>query len=430
MSLEYSRRASSMAGCLSDWSSIDGRKKCPRLFSKVQELQKIKFFSVPRSRLLVHSSSELEPCFNITFEIRISTFDARSSPRIPISTDDRLKTYAFDQQVSTFELRGHVFNMSVLAIMIFLGGSVWFLSPELSGDTLLALLCTVCSSGGCSQSLKNRVAVAAYMWTIGIMFFSQVLVDDMTSSITAPDSSRIPQLRDCALGKHVTHAGRAYTTISMYGWLQHVLFARSLLGERDPIICAYPSDIDSLRRSFDHRNLYRVKMESSEQKHFIELSNPDEFKCPPGNSATRCRGVRPFVSNSEWNDYALVVSRFELLRSILQRSIRLALERTRAAIVEKHGCRGNRHSCSGELVSFLSKFGQDQYDATESQLDFLSDFIQTGLGIALICFAIEFSTHYFPQMWSRMRGALSRLISRPRHTWVRRPIHRLAPEWF
>lgn len=407
MSLQFPRGAVSMTRCLSDWASTDRKGECSPTLSKVQVLRRMTFVKEPHPHVRIYSYSDVEPCFNTTFDIELNPLDPRNSPRIPISVDNEVTAYAFDLHVSKSEFRGHVFNMTVLSIMILLGASLWLLSGASSADTLLALLCTVSSSGGCSKTLRNKVASAASMWTLGNMFFALLLIDDMTSSITVPDNSRIQELQDCAWLKAVTFRGRRYVKLNIRSWLRLIVDDPEWLSGQDPIFCDSRSELDGLRRFFDYRNLYRIKLESYGQRYTAEP--PEDFVCPPGSSAAKCRGVRSFVDNSEWNDYASIVFQFDLLKYPIRERSKFLSKQSKMTIERKHGCCKDRSTWSVELRAVLHEYEPRSSDSVRiSHCDLFSKFVSIGSGVALMCFALELLIWSASRVRSKMRVGIEK----------------------
>lgn len=410
MRIEFLERTPIMSGCLSDWSAIDERKKCLSPLSKVQELRRMKFSTRPRPRWLIYASSDHEPCINWTFPIVPNLVNIQNSPRIPVFIDNDMTAHAFDLQVPTSGLRGDVFNMAVMGIMILLGASLWLLSDNPSTDMLFGLLCAVSSNGGCADDLKNKVAVAASMWLLGTWFFSQILLDDMTSSITVPDSSRIRQHRDCAFSEASAHFGKRYVNANAIVWLRVILKGRTLSG--DPIICGSSSEIDGLRRMFNHDNLYAIRLETRGQKYAIKPSGAGNYPCPWENAGTKCVPVDSFVDDSEWNDYASIVSRFDLLKHTIRERQRFSWRGNRVQIEATHGCCKSRSNWSKELVDYISRYEPKPSDTSDSLYDFLflSKFVLVGSCVGLLCFTIECSIPYLT-----------------RHCQLQRPPRRVAP---
>lgn len=394
MSLDYPRLGSPGSRCLSDWMSIDTRRRCPQLLSKLQELRQMTHIRQPYPKDLIYFASNLEPCFNRTLEPVLNSVSSGDPRRIPVFVDNDVMAHAFDSHVSTFISRGHVLNATVLSIMVLLGTSIWLLSDAPSADTFLALLCSVSSSGGCPEKLRNKVTVAASMWLLGNTFFSLLLVDDMTSIITVPSNSRIAEHPDCAWGRISLYSGRSYCNFHPQAWL-HLALKTSRPEDGDPIICGSPSEIEALRQLFGHRNLYSIKLRSYGQKYTIEPAGQRSFRCPPGIWAKGCSYVATFADISEWNEYASIVSRFDLLKHPIRERQRFVWSRMIAKIEKQHGCCSDRSKWSKELVSFLSEYEPKRFDSSRQRFVSVLKFFLVGSFIGLVCFKIELTTRYF-----------------------------------
>lgn len=332
---------------------------------------------------------------------------------MPAFVVNEVRANAFEQRVATSVVRGDALNITVLSILALLGVSLWFLSDTLSRFTtgsLLDLLCTVSGNGGCSDISKNKVAIAALAWILGNVFFSQVLVDDMTSSITVPDNSHIPELQDCQLGTGSTHAGTVYYSMNSLSLLAAIQDTRSSIIKFAPIVCASDSEADDLRRYFDFQNLCRIRLRSYGLRYFIKPEDVGVVNCPAGIVAARGRVVDSFVDNSGWNGLAVIASRFDLLKHLIRESQRILFRSYKKRIERKLGCCRRKDNTSKAFSRFLSKF----------------KFVCIGCCVALCCFVIEF----MPRVWSE-RGAVfprfERLFCRCR---FRQPSRRVGPLWF
>lgn len=94
--------------------------------------------------------------------------------------------YTSDRGVHTSNHRGEVLHVAAMSILVLLGSSLWLPSVAPSAEKIIALLCAVTSSGESSVILESRVAVALFTWILGNMLFSQLLFEDMNSSISLP----------------------------------------------------------------------------------------------------------------------------------------------------------------------------------------------------------------------------------------------------
>lgn len=426
ISYEYEKRVSSVRTCLSEWVAVDERKSCPRRLSKMEELKRMEFGYMRMPPMAIWFSSDLEPCVNGSFRVSYTVQHPERSARLPIVMDNGIAAFAFDRGVSSFENRGDVYNLAILCMMTLLGATLWLLSDAPSTDSYLALLCTVTSSGGCSETLKKTSAVAALAWLLGNMFFAQVLLDDMTSKITVQDNSRVPQIRNCEPERSYLHQGRLYMITNVIMFLRGILKPEPMPFTFEWIICDIPSEADGLRRSFDFKNFYQIKLGSGERK--TSLSTGQGYlPCPREVSATTCRIVNSFVDNSEWNDYASIMLRYDLLKSHVREYSRVLNVGYRNMVETSHGCCRKGLEPSKEILRFLSKFKPAQSAPEESQDEFPWEFMGICNGIAVFFFAVECLCHSIPRLWSWREILFSRMLERSRRLARRWPSRRRFP---
>lgn len=390
--IEVGKRASTITKCLNDWRSEDERRNCPGQLSKLQELKTLLFVEEPTwNGIGMRSSSKFGPCFNMTLALDLNTVSPVNTPRMPVSVEDVIEAYAFVENVAVVSHGNEVLNEAVLCMMGLLGASVWLLGDSASADTLFTLLCTLTSSGGQLEAFKKRkTALAALSWIVGTLFFSLILVDAMTSSMTIPDTSQIPHLPDCNEPSVFSYGGKSYMIISDFRfWF---LIVQSTFEVSKPIICGTPTAVDRIRKSFDFRNLHRTKVRDVEQKRWtapLDSGKDKGFHCPLGGFATKCRVVGYDIDNEDWNDYAKTASRFDLFKDLNRRQLRHVNRRNKAYITRYYGPPAGKGIRSGTLSKTFSNLEPGRYALKESQDDFPTALISIGVGIALACFVLE-----------------------------------------
>lgn len=428
MLLEYPKRGSSVIECITDWNSVDRRETCPKAMSRAQQLRKMEFFSRgPPLEATVYASSALEPCFNMTFGLRSIRPTLPQLPRLPMIMDNEMAAYAFDLSVPTLIHQGTVLNTRVLSIVILVAVSLCLLSEAPSSDTLLALLCTVSSSGGCSDELKKKVAVAAFAWILGNMFFAQILVDDMTSSITAPDNSRIPRLQNCISPRIYKHSGSLYLGLNPDTFLSFLGRVDRIWGSMDPLICGTASDADQVRRFLNVQNLYRVKVDEYDgQWLFNAYSQRRHVICPRESSATSCGIVWSILDNSEWNDYVSILLRHDLMKHPFRQHTRRKLRSHGRSLKRYHGCCENRRNISKGLSILLAELQPKQPGTSDTQDDFPFLFVVIGSCAALLSFTIEFLISGIACVLSKHILAARHVLDRFRELKFRRHPRRVA----
>lgn len=424
MSLEYPRQAPSVVDCLSDWMSVDKRSLCPRPLTKTQTVSRMKLAYGRVSTTSLYTSSDREPCFNMSFYVVFDSNDLKIYPKIPIFMDNEGEAHSFDRGVSKFERRGHVFNPTVVGVMGLLGVSLWFLSDEPSVHALLDLLCTVASSGGVPEALKNRVTIAVFLWILANTFFVQILVDDMFSSIAITDSSRIQRVAHCGLGTFYHYAGTQYECADVHSFLDWVVKAEAL--KQIPIMQGMPHELHRIRSFFDFRNLYRVKLENSGKKNFILINDEGFLPCPRGSLASTCQLIDSFMDHSEWNAYVSIVLRHDLLKIHFRKISRSFMSRYEEFIEKQHGFRKNGVNMSVNLSRFLAKLRPVKSDPHSAQEEIPWEFVIFGLCIATLCSVVEWTIQRIPRVWATRRAKPLRFPERSRQDDFQKPSRRAA----
>ena len=306
--------------------------------------------------------------------------------------------------VLTSENRKDRPKAAVLSIMAMFGASMWLLGDSPSPDTVFTLLCTVSSFGGRLGALKNRALPAALAWILGSMFLSFIVMDDMTSSVTVPDDSRISALSYCGIQSKIVHSGETYSALPETILWYRLRSNPGSLPAVNTIICGPRSEIDKMRRIFDLQSSYRIRVKHAEHSLLVGPVGPGgrtEFACPQKSFATKCRMVPSFVDNTEYNEYVSIVLRYGLSQSISQR---LEASRWKVLMTDVSKALGSiekEREWNHRVSQRLSKSRQTRYAAESTRDEFPTIFVRHAFGLALFSIVIEFLTRYISRAFSK-----------------------------
>lgn len=340
-----------------------------------------------KDTLLLRTSGASESCLNITIAFEFYDHDLTYTPRLPFSIDNGVSAYTFDKYVPIPKARGHVYNFHVMSIMVLLGLSIRLLSDTSFTDAFLGLSCAVSSSGQCSTELKNDVAIAAFVRILGNMFFSLILVDDMTSTIIVPGSFRLSRLEGCATERLTVDSRDRYIAVqTLYFWklvADLVDYSNALC----VIICASQSEADDLRRFFDFQNLYHIPLESYGRKWIIRPRVGRKTTCPSRTGVDGCEFVRSFVDTAEWNAYAMIMLHFDLAKAPVSKQLRNQIRGVKTTIKARHG----KENRMRQIAKYLSKFEGRYRERKQENHDFPTTFLLISFHVILVVLFLEFS---------------------------------------
>lgn len=374
--------------CLIDWKSSNRRNPCP---IKRSVRQTIRHSVIGENHLNLNFFSDSAPCFNMSVKFGYYVSLAVNSPRLPVYIDNSVSAYAFDQKYPSVGIQGHVANKFVLGIMILLGASVWFLTGTPFTETILNIICAISSSADLSGKLKDRARCALFFWILGNLFFSFILVEDMTSTISVPDASRITRLSECARAVYTTDAGTEYKghqVMHFWKWI-----ADGKESRQKWILCASSSEIDEIVGFFDIRNLYRIPLDNYGQKFMTfpprEYSKKEEFDF-----------VLSYADNFESNEYALILLRYDLLKQPIRRQEKHQKRLHRTQIDLRYGCCKNTTKVGKKLAFLLARYGNIPPSSLQSEAAFPTMLLAIGFCAAFLHFFFRICWEF--SLWSRI----------------------------
>lgn len=390
INFDANRKPRSIAECLSDWTTERERKTCPDAVSTTQNIKNLVFEKAPVPLMRVRVISDFEPCFNTVLAFAYTEVTAHNTLMLPLFMESAVSAYAFDRHIPIVGIQGHVINKLVLSIMALLGAAVWFVSGTRFTDAFLDIFCSITSSSQLSKKLKGSPASAACLWILGNMFFSFILVDDMTSTITMPGGSRISWLPECTRMHYIFEPRTVYVGKPLYFFWKDFLVEAS--DAQRKIICASKFEIDELRRFFDLRSVYKIPLGTHGRKWILRPRSREEVLCPADAGFTKCSIVRSFVDNTEWNNFGIVLLQFDLLRAPILHGERISSRRFQKRIRALHGCCENRENFSEPLVKELASMGYEPPRSPQSRFKLPSMYLVTGVCAVLFCSLVEICT--------------------------------------
>ncbi|XP_003739941.1 uncharacterized protein LOC100900194 [Galendromus occidentalis] len=388
INFEDSKKTHRIDECLRDWFSPDNPKACPHLPTKRQMIRNALRYSPWGYR--IHFSTDLEPCLNTSQDFFLSNRIVRDPPKLASFKDNDVTAHGFDERESTSENRGHVFNAATLTMMTLLGFSIWFLSGASFTDAFLGLLCAVSSSGKVIERIKGSVTIAAYSWILGNMFFSLFLVDDMTSTISVPVGSRVAEIEQCFIGYRYI-GQKLYRIMPIEIFTGFITVAKAEANSKI-IVCGSRLQFAEMQRLLNLPNSYRIRLRKTDVKRvifpIIDNRVPDLLR-QLSIGLKICELVPGHADNGEWNEYALILLQFDLIKALHRKNQRDVISSTESYLEKRYGCCTDRKKVNREFQTFLNTLGARGNVSKRLGNSFPTEFLIVAFSSGVVCFIIE-----------------------------------------